>query len=418
MYKHKLRGSVVVGVSLAVLLGATGCLPAGEQSGAQRVDVGEPLMTASDSTAGEGLFPGFDVNSEVRIDSTPFAVGGSFIGSAFPRDGRSMLSFYGFDATGTTWRVDTNPTCVGTAPTQVRGEAAIVILDSSTRNDGQGVSITVATAFSAADGDVLWGPTEVPGPSSGTGLLFANTPKALTSERTPATLLDAASGAVVDESAGPALYEHHGTALEGTADNFSAIDSRSGETLWASAELSPDPFGVSPAASARYEGSYGPSTGGLVIVEWADPAGAVAPVSVIHDLRTGAPLGRVDGTPSGIAAVDDASQTVLFTSQYAEGGYVVTAARPGKGLLWAKEFASQAQVSTIGAGMVYAQVDGQAARIDLDSGTILTSGQYTLPMAMLPNGTALFPTDQAGTYTVATPRKMPAARQTGPSSVR
>ncbi|SDI89653.1 hypothetical protein SAMN04488693_13122, partial [Arthrobacter subterraneus] len=94
--------------------------------------------------------------------------------------------------------MDTNPSCVGTVPTQVGGEAAIVILDSDARSDGQGrVSITVATAFSAADGDLLWGPTEVPGPSPGTGLIFANTPKALTNERTPTTLLDAASGAVV-----------------------------------------------------------------------------------------------------------------------------------------------------------------------------------------------------------------------------
>ncbi|BAS07621.1 hypothetical protein AHiyo4_10430 [Arthrobacter sp. Hiyo4] len=62
--------------------------------------------------------------------------------------------------------MDTNPSCVGTVPTQVGGEAAIVILDSDARKDGKGrVSITVATAFSAADGDLLWGPTEVPGPS-------------------------------------------------------------------------------------------------------------------------------------------------------------------------------------------------------------------------------------------------------------
>lgn len=314
------------------------------------------------------------------------------------------MSFYGFDATGTTWRVDTNPSCVGTVPTQVEGQAAIVILDSDARTDGQGVSTTVATAFSAAGGDILWGPAEVPGPSPGTGLIFANTPKALTSKRTPATLLDATSGAVVGEPAGMALYEHHGTALEGTADSFSAIDSRSGETLWTSAQLSSGPFGVSRGASARFEGSYGPSTGSLVIVEWAAPAAADTTVAVIHDLRTGAPLGRVDGTPSGTAAVDEATQTVLLTSQRADGTYSITAARPGKGILWTRESDNPALISATGAGTVYARINGQAAQIELDSGTILATGEYVLPIAILPDGTALFPMDQTGTYAIGAPR--------------
>ncbi len=400
-----------ISISLVALLGVSACLPVTERVGAQPVEVGEPPTTVSGSAHSGRLIPGFDITSEVRTDTTPFVVGGTFIGSAFPRDGRSQLSFYGFDASGTDWRVDTNPSCVGTVPTQVGGEAAIVILDSDARRNGPGgVSATVATAFSAADGVPLWGPTEVPGPSPGTGLIFANTPKALTNERTPTTLLDAASGAVVDEPAGTALYEHHGTALEGTVESFSAIDSGSSETLWTSAQLSPGPFGVGREAAARFEGSYGPSTGSLVVLEWADPAGTDTAVAVIHDLRTGAPLGRVDGTPSGMAAVDDATQTVLLTSQRADGTYTITAARPRKGILWTSESDSPAQVSTTGAGMAYARINGQATRIELDSGSILTSGEYVLPMAMLPDGTALFPTDQTGMYAVAKPRKMPATR--------
>ncbi|MEC5193357.1 MULTISPECIES: hypothetical protein [unclassified Arthrobacter] len=65
-------------------------------------------------------------------------------------------------------------------PTQFGGEAALVLLDSDARKDTKDrISITVATAFSTADGDLLWGPTEVPGPSPGNGLIFANTPNAL-----------------------------------------------------------------------------------------------------------------------------------------------------------------------------------------------------------------------------------------------
>lgn len=402
MSKH-IGGSVTVSVTLAALLGVTACLPAAERPGARRVDIGEPPTTASVSAQSGRLFPGFEITSEVETDSTPFAVGKTFVGSAFPRDDRSRLSFYGFDATGTTWRVDTNPSCVGTVPTQVGGEAAIVILDSDARKDGQGrVSITVATAFSAADGAPLWGPTEVPGPSPGTGLIFANTPKALTSARTPTTLLDAASGTVVDEPAGTALYEHQGTALEGGADSFSAFDSGTGETLWTTAQLSPGPSVAGARATARFEGAYGPSTGGLVILEWADPAGAA--VSVVHDLRTGVPLGKVEGTPSGMATVDDSTQTVLLTSQRTDGTYSITAARAREGILWRMESDSPALVAAAGAGMAYAQVNGEAARLELDSGTILASGDYALPVAVLPDGTALFPTDQPGTYAVAVAR--------------
>ncbi|BAS07620.1 hypothetical protein AHiyo4_10420 [Arthrobacter sp. Hiyo4] len=57
--------------------------------------------------------------------------------------------------------------------------------------------------------------------------------------------------------------------------------------------------------------------------------------------------------------------------------------------------------------MAYAQVNGKAARIDLDSGANLALGDYALPVAMLSDGTALFPTDQPGTYAVAVPRETP-----------
>lgn len=399
MFEH-IRRRMALSISLIALLVVTGCLPDTERTGARRVDIGEPPTTAPQTELDNRLFPGFEVASEVRIDSTPFAIGDTFVGSVFPHEGNSQLSFYGFNATGTIWRVDTNPSCVGTVPIRVGDEAAIVILDSDARKDGRGkVSTTVATAFSAADAKPLWGPTEVPGPSPGSGLIFANTPKALTNERTPATLLDAASGVVVGEPAGMALYEHHGTALQGTAESFTAIDTSSGDTLWSSTQLSPGFIDVNAGSSARYDGDYGPATGNILILNWTDSAGQS--VAVLHDFRTGAALGQVDGIPSGEATVDDATQTVLLTSQRANGAYRITAVRAGKGVIWTKDSDSPAATTAAGAGVAYARVDGQSVKIDLQSGKTLTSGEYALPIAVLPDGTALFPTNQDGTYAVA-----------------
>lgn len=407
MYEH-IRRSIAAGFSLALLAGMTACFPDAEAPGARRVSVGQSSTAPLKPAQGGRLFPGLKIVSEVRSDSTPIAIDKTFVGSAFPRDGRSRLGFFGFNASGTAWRVETNPSCVGTVPTQVGNEPTIVILDSNARKNGKGpVTTTVATAFSAGGGDVLWGPTEVPGPSPRTGLVFANTPKALTGLRPPATLLDAASGAVVDLAAangqsGTALYEYRGTALAGTADNFAAIDSGSGKTLWTAAQLDPEGSGAGAGARPLFKGSYGPSTGGVVVLDWTSPDGST--VKIIHSIRTGAPLGPVNGTAAGMATADYTSQIVLLTSRGKDGTYSITAVHPQKGVLWTTESWRQAMVASMGGGAAYAQLNGKATRMALDSGTVLAAGDYNLPVAVLADGTALFPTHQPEVYAVAIPR--------------
>ncbi|SDQ44013.1 hypothetical protein SAMN04489742_1121 [Arthrobacter crystallopoietes] len=383
---------------------------------AHRMDIGKPptgpfastgptASTASTaSTDGARLFPGFEVTSAVRIDSAPAAAGATFIGSAFPRDGRSSLSFYGFNAEGTLWRVDTNPSCVGTVLTSVGGQPAVVILDSDARQDGQGpVSFTTATAFSAGSGDVLWGPTEVPGPSAGNGLIFANTPKALTAGTTPGTLLDAGTGSVVETPAGEtALYEHHGAALIGTESKFLAVDTGSRGTLWSADELR-RPNGTTAGAKVRFTGSYGPATGGVVVLRWEEQG--MKPQDVVYDLRTGEPLGQLAGSPAGMAVTDGSSGTVLLASELTDGSQLITAVRPGAGTLWTKSFARSARITAAGPGGAYAELDGVAAKIDIDSGAILDTGDYVLPVSLLPDGTALFPTKERTVYALAVPEK-------------
>lgn len=187
---------------------------------AQRVEIGNPPTSPHGETADPRFFPGFEVTAEVRIDSAPAAAGAAFIGSAFPRDGRSSLSFYGFNAEGTLWRIDTNPSCVGTVLTSVGGQPAVVILDSDASKDGQGPAV-----------------------------------------------------------------------------------------------------------------------------------------------------------------------------------------RPGAGSLWSKSFAHSARITAAGPGVAYAALDGVAAKIDIDSGSILDTGNYVLPVSMLPDGTALFPTKERTVYAMAVPEK-------------
>ncbi|MCW2135290.1 hypothetical protein B0G38_004481 [Arthrobacter sp. VKM Ac-2550] len=369
-----------------------------------RVDIGNPPTSLHGETADPRVFPGFEVTSEVRIDSAPASAGATFIGSVFPRDGRSSLSFYGFNAEGTLWRVDTNPSCVGTVLTSVGGQPAVVILDSDARQDGQGpVSVTTATAFSAASGEVLWGPTEVPGPSAGNGLIFANTPKALTAGTTPGTLLDASTGTVVETPAGEtALYEHHGAALIGSGTGFSAVDTGSGGTLWSADELT-RLSGTTAGATVRFTGSYGPATGGIVVLRWEEQG--KEPQDAIYSLRTGEPLGQLAGSPAGMAAVEESSGTVLLASELADGSQMNTAVRPDEGTVWTKSFARSARVTAAGPGVAYGELDGVAAKIDIESGAILDTGDFALPVSMLADGTALFPTKERTVYAVAVPNR-------------
>ncbi|QSZ51324.1 hypothetical protein AYX22_22650 (plasmid) [Arthrobacter sp. D5-1] len=393
---------MVIALSAPALLLLSACSGGGSGAGARQVEVGDPLTRAVSSAGGDGYFPGFRPVSTVSVDSAPQGSGSAFTGSVFPAAGRENLSFYGFNSSGTRWRIDTNPSCVGTVLTSVNGEPSIVILDSDARTDGKGpVSVTVATAFAVDDGETLWGPTEVPGPSTG-GLIFANTPKGLTAEKAPGTVLDADTGAVVDLNARPgtALYEHHGTVLLGDGPALTAIDAGSGRLLWSSSDLRRPPA-ADPEAHVVFRGSYGPSSGGVVVLEWT--AGGDSSVPVVYDLQTGKELAQASGTPAGIARVDGATGTVLFTARQASGDHVLQAVRPGTGLLWSKA-AKDAEVFAAGHGAVYARLDGTSARMDLESGAVLESGQFVLPEAVLADGSALFPTRESSTgYVLAKP---------------
>ena len=396
---------MVTALSAPALLLLSACSGGGSGVGAQRVEVGEPLTRAVSSPGREDYFPGFRPVSSVSVDSAPKGSGPAFTGSVFPADGRENLSFYGFNSSGTRWRVDTNPSCVGTVLTSVNGEPSIVILDSDARTDGKGpVTVTVATAFAVDDGEKLWGPTEVPGPSTG-GLIFANTPKGLTAEKAPGTVLDADTGSVVEVDAGVAVYEHHGTVLFDSGVVLTAVDAGSGEALWSTGEMSRPP-GADPDARPVFRGQYGPSSGGVVILEWATASGAGVPVA--YDLLTGENLVQVPGEPAGIAKVDDASGVTLLPAQQANGAYTLTAVHPGKGLLWRQEF-RDLEVTAVGGVAVYARINGAAARIDLESGAVLESGQFVLPEAVLADGSAIFASRESSAgYVLAKPEPTPA----------
>ena len=387
MFVH-FRVRVGAVLAVAVLVALSACAPPPGVVGAAAVAVeAAPVSGAATADTAGSLWPGYRVTSTVRFDSAPQAVGGTFIGAVFPDSGRPELSFYGVNATGAVWQVDTNPSCVGTVRTRVGA------------NGQEPVTRTVATAFSAADGQVLWGPVQVPGPSAGDGLIFADTPKALTLERTPGTLLRAGTGAVV--KAGPPgmpLYEYRGIALIGGTEQFAALDTDSGSVRWTE-ETVIRPQGVPDDARPRFEGAYGPATGGAVVLEWDTPQRHRTPV--LHDLATGQPLVELPGEAAGEAVVDEETGTVLLVSQLPGGAPVVTAVQPGGEVLWQLESTQQIRVSAVGAGMVFADLGGQPTRIDLSTGAVLQSGDFVLPEAVLPDGTALFPTTDGTVYALA-----------------
>ena len=70
-----------------------------------------------------------------------------------------------------------------------------------------------------------------------------------------------------------------------------------------------------------------------------------------------------------------------------------------------QELRPQREDHGAGPGVAYAELDGVAAEIDIDSGAILDTGDFVLPVSMLPDGTALFPTKQRTVYAIAVPEK-------------
>src|SRR5699024_5660579 len=100
----------------------------------------------------------------------------SFVGISQDREGGDV-HFLGVDREGRTqWSAKRDPECTAFAVTHstVEDKELVVLLDKE-RDPEQGLfaTRTSASAYDPDTGELVWGPTEVPGTLSGPGLVFA-----------------------------------------------------------------------------------------------------------------------------------------------------------------------------------------------------------------------------------------------------
>lgn len=238
------------------------------------------------------------------FSSEPKAAGSSFVGVSQDREGGDV-HFLGVDREGRTqWSARRDPECTAFAVTHstVEDKELVVLLDKE-RDPEQGFfgTRTSASAYDPNTGELVWGPTEVPGTLSGPGLVFATMQGSVMSDRTgPKVALDPNTGDVVaDEQDGDTvLHEQHGTLLVHRDGALRVLD-HDGEDLWDHSALDvPEEVGTE-SVRVRYGPRPSSDSSAALALEWVSDAtdGTEADETLlytIHDLRTGQRLLTLD----------------------------------------------------------------------------------------------------------------------------
>lgn len=398
-------GTKVVRLMLGagVLAGVlTSCTAAPQTVGAQLVDDRVNYLRAAPPDVVRAP-PNFLPRGLVQFDQPPTVSGDNFTSVLFPDGQRDALSVVEVGADGRGWQIDTNPSCVGRTSTTVDGQTLDIILDSDASFDGNTLATrTVATAFHD-DGEIVWGPVEVPGPHRGPGLIFADTPKSVVSnEPVGAVMLDARTGQHVDAGlAEKALYEGNGVGVAGTLEDVMAFRTGDGVQLWDSASLA-RPAGTGPDWKPTFIDATGTSIGNVLFFRWTDAGGHS--IVAAHRLEDGANLGVVPGELAGRSVIAARESTVYVRSKLNAGESVVTAISPQRGLAWSVPFTGETVLASAGDGMVYLRHNGEGAALKALDGSIALRGAFAVPVAVLPDGTALIPTGEPYEYALASPQ--------------
>ena len=339
------------------------------------------------------------------FSSEPKAVGSSFVGISQDREGGDV-HFLGVDRQGRTqWSARRDPECTAFAVTHstVEDKELVVLLDKE-RDPEQGLfaTRTSASAYDPDTGELVWGPTEVPGTLSGPGLVFAAMQGSVMSDRTgPKVALDPNTGDVVaDEQDGDTvLHEHHGTLLVHRDGGLRAFDPH-GETLWDHNELDiPEEVG---AESVRVR--YGPrpesDSGYSLLLEWVasatdeDDESDEILLYTLHDLHTGERLLTLDPGEEPHLLGDGRGRTVLLAVPIGEDEpriHGVAASDPTS--IWKLPATSEERLRDLVGGTVHT-TDGERHRaIDADTGSIDHEGDSerseVVPVAALDDGPAI-----------------------------
>lgn len=322
------------------------------------------------------------------FDDVPYPAGEMLVGMVYPADDEAMLSIIGVDRTGATrWAVRTNPACVGFGVVRAGERSIAVILSSDADNrNGRVATETTASGYDATDGSRVWGPTPVPGPLHGPGLIFGTSAGSVVGGPEGAKVMLSADGRVVSGPAGAvARYEHDGIGLFENAGTLTAVDTATGATLWDSADI-PRPAGA--AAGAALVETVHAADRGVVAVRW--PGAGEATRVALHDLRTGRLITTVD-TAEPRTTVDETTGTVLVAGL--DGGRHTRAVDLATGeTRWGdRDPAGALDVTLTDRGTGFATRGARSVAVDLRSGRTLAEGSWPVPVARSDAGIVIAP---------------------------
>lgn len=394
------RAATVILVSALLLAGCA----QDEALGAQPVTPVVEITEKRESAA--RIPPGFTSSSTVQFDGHPQTAGDLSVGLLLPTADRSGLNIFGVGADGTRLQLLTNPSCVGFVSTRDAMGPLLVVLDSDAAvDDGRLATTTVATAFRVGDGSVVWGPVPVPGPTvSGSGLIFADTPKSVVSGAAASrVMLSAADGSVANDrfnSSTVFVHEHQGLGLISADGSLRAIDTATGGIRWSEDGLT-RPEGVPPDASATFTQIVGTDRGSIIPLTWetADADKIVA----AYDFSTGQYLGSLPpGTQKTSTTAPDKSATAFLTER--QGKATVTAISANGGVLWETEMAGDVTLGAASNAVVYATSAGDGYALSWLDGEVVTRGDFAVPSIVDSAGTAYVPTGSPFEYALAVPR--------------
>ncbi|CAM2964864.1 PQQ-like beta-propeller repeat protein [Saccharomonospora xinjiangensis] len=404
--RHRWLRPVVLVVTAAVLVacggapgGAGGAGDRGHESG-QNLPIPDVSTTSRAATPppGDLAAPGpGDAPAlwKAPFDDVPRTGGGMFVGLVFPADDEADLSITGVAADGTTrWAVRTNPSCVGYGLTRVADTTAAVVLASDADNrEGKVATRTSANAFDVRDGSRLWGPTPVPGPMVGPGLIFGtNTPSIVGGQQGERVMLAAGSGAPVTPPSGDAVavYEHHGTGLFSENGVLTAIDTATSEVRWSSATVSP-PFRIGESGGKyRVEllDAASASTGDVVALRWTPEDGSRdgggegdgdrGAETALHDLRTGAVIATLGDQPELRTIVDAGKGAVVVSGLDRFRTTLAFDLGTGK-RLWRDT--GSLDLTLAHAGTAYGTRAGRSVAVDVRTGKTVADGEWAVPVA-------------------------------------
>lgn len=281
--------------------------------------------------------------------SAPLERDGIFLGYSEEED---RLRFIAADQDGTLlWEAQRPLSCTGFALSADSDGRAIAVLadtatDGSAEEDQPAMTVT---GYDLRTAETLWEPTEVPGPPSGRGLVFAAAGDQA-GEEGPRIALDPVTGATAlaeeDLGGGRVLAEHSGTIVRTDGQDLVALAAVDADELWR-IEM---PAGLDPQR-AGIQGAVAPGTG-LVVLSDEQSSG------VLLDLSDG----RVVAEDIERAAHDQALDITVVVS-----GREVRGLEPDGQEAWRHEDTEELELLTAGERLAYARRPQEGTLVVLDT---------------------------------------------------